>query len=298
MLSLLVEHDLVRHVLTIQIDVRPLGGDSFCIKLDASNPTVGEAKEQIEREQGTRQEQQELFHQPQRADGKAVREFDAEPEELKDAATELANGDVVVMSVLPGDRWERCSDRLQFSDGNLVVKGVGDRWSVERSYYAVGGQVLREGRHYWEVEILNSCDQGSGLTIGVIEADVEDLEFEADQDHSKLFMITAFCGALWGHVDDSDDEELHGQVGALVAGDRVGVLLDLDKGSLDFFKNGERASGYPAGHVTGPLLCAVAIGRENQAVRLHWSLEEPRGSQQSGEKKEAKPTKQAKHTKK
>jgi hypothetical protein len=44
LLPLLLAHGLIRRVRTIQIQVRPLGGDSFKITLDASQPTVGEAK--------------------------------------------------------------------------------------------------------------------------------------------------------------------------------------------------------------------------------------------------------------
>ena len=43
-------------------------------------------------------------------------------------------------------------------------------------------------------------------------------------------------------------------------GDRVGVLLDLDDGSLRFFKNGvEHGPGYPAGSVTGPVARAAQM---------------------------------------
>ena len=43
LLPLLLAHSLVRRVRTIQIHVRPLGGDSFKVALGASKPTVGEA---------------------------------------------------------------------------------------------------------------------------------------------------------------------------------------------------------------------------------------------------------------
>ena len=43
-------------------------------------------------------------------------------------------------------------------------------------------------------------------------------------------------------------------------GDRMGILLDLDDGSLRFFKNGvEHGPGYPAGSVTGPVAPAVQM---------------------------------------
>jgi hypothetical protein len=49
LLPLLLARGLIRRVRTIQIEVRPLGGDSFKVTLDASKPDVGEAKAEIAR---------------------------------------------------------------------------------------------------------------------------------------------------------------------------------------------------------------------------------------------------------
>jgi hypothetical protein len=98
-LSLLLAHGLVRRVRTILIEVRPLGGDSLMVTLDASKPTVGEAKAEIARTQGTAESRQELYRVAERADGLDVREDDAEPELLDDESMVLADGDVVAMAV-------------------------------------------------------------------------------------------------------------------------------------------------------------------------------------------------------
>jgi hypothetical protein len=98
-LPLLLAHGLIRRVRTILIEVRPLGGDSLKVTLDASKPTVGEAKAEIARSQGTAAGCQELYRVAERADGLAVREDDAEPELLDDESRELEDGDVVAMAV-------------------------------------------------------------------------------------------------------------------------------------------------------------------------------------------------------
>jgi hypothetical protein len=98
-LSLLLAHGLVRRVRTILIEVRPLGGDSLMVMLDASKPTVGEAKVEIARMQGTAAGCQELYRVAERSDGLAVREDDAEPELLEDESVALGDGDVVAMAV-------------------------------------------------------------------------------------------------------------------------------------------------------------------------------------------------------
>jgi hypothetical protein len=92
-------HGVVRRVRTILIEVRPLGGDSLMVTLDASKPTVGEAKAEITRTQGTAAVCQELYRVAERADGLAVREDDAEPEPLEDESMVLRDGVVVAMAV-------------------------------------------------------------------------------------------------------------------------------------------------------------------------------------------------------
>jgi hypothetical protein len=99
MLPLLIAHGFLRRVRTIQVEVRPLGGDSFKITLDASVPTVKEAKAEIARSQGTAAACQELYRVAERADGLAVREDDAEPEPLEDESIVLEEGDLVAMAV-------------------------------------------------------------------------------------------------------------------------------------------------------------------------------------------------------
>jgi hypothetical protein len=84
---------------TIQIEVGSLGGDSFKIILDESLPTVGKAKAEIARVQGTRRGKQELYKVATRADGGAVREDDAEPELLDDDDMKLRDGEIVAMAV-------------------------------------------------------------------------------------------------------------------------------------------------------------------------------------------------------
>jgi hypothetical protein len=53
LLALLLAHSIVRRVHTIEVDVQPLGGDSFKVALDTRRPLVSEAKAEIARLQGT-----------------------------------------------------------------------------------------------------------------------------------------------------------------------------------------------------------------------------------------------------
>jgi hypothetical protein len=80
-------------------------------------------------------------------------------------------------------------------------------------------------------------------------------------------------GTLCGNSKENDDE-----AGPYKQGDRVGVLLDLNNGSLLFFKNGvQHGPGYPAGSVTGTVMAAVELGYENDAARLYGNVAFPAG---------------------
>jgi hypothetical protein len=58
----------------------------------------------------------------------------------------------------------------------------------------------------------------------------------------------------------------------------VGVKLDLDNGSLRFFKNGvQHGPGYAAGSMTGPVVAAVQMANKDERVRLLPYAEAPAG---------------------
>ena len=162
LLPLLLAHGLIRRVRTIAVEVRPLSGESFDIKLNAKAPTVGEAKEQIEREEGTKPRSQLLCRVQVSSDGSNVREFDQEPEELKEDGMALEEGDVIAMGVMPDPvQWRTWpADTVTVSEeGKLATQTVNYQYSLTHT-----GEELTEGRHYWEVEIAG---QVSGTYVGI-----------------------------------------------------------------------------------------------------------------------------------
>jgi hypothetical protein len=325
-LSLLLTHGFIRRVRTILIEVRPLGGDSLKVTLDASKPTVGEAKAEIARSQGTAAGCQELYRVAERADGLAVREDDAEPELLDDESMVLEDGDVVAMAVKvrrlanlnPVHKISDLfflyifsfkplnDDAMELGDGETVAMGIGVKesplvWSncdEERVALSEGGAVatlsedvdsgidtlvtsgvqLTVGTHYWEVELLS--DSGGELYVGVARPNLPPNEDHAayaadaeDGDGDTVWFIHDANGCLFGNGNYEADE-----AGRYIQGDRVGMLLDLDNGSLRFFKNGvQHGPGYPAGSVTGPVVAAVQIYGQLDSVRLLPDAKSPAG---------------------
>jgi hypothetical protein len=98
------------------------------IRLDVANPTVGEAKAEVARVQGTEVAREELYRVAVREDGKAVREDDAEPESLDDDLLALEEGAVVAMAVKDSPfLWRTFPDGLvELSEGGTVATHLKD----------------------------------------------------------------------------------------------------------------------------------------------------------------------------
>jgi hypothetical protein len=263
LLPLLLAHGIVRRVRTIEVTVQPLGGDNFTIKLNAAAPSVGEAKAEIARTQGTSEARQELYKVAVRADGSAVREDDEEPEPLDDDAIELGAGQMVAMAVKEAPMvWRTCDEeRVTLSEGGAVATTLDNDDGSDT--LVTSGVELTAGKNYWEVEILN--DQAStGFCIGVARPNLDPNGNYAEKERTDGWFIDTYEGGLWGNGKGDG----HG-AGYINEGNHVGVLLDLNDGSLRFFKNGvQHGPGYPAGSVTGPVVCAVQLSGFDTSARL------------------------------
>jgi hypothetical protein len=267
-LPLLLAHGLIRRVRTFQIQIRPLGGDSFKITLEASKPTVGEAKVAITRSQGTPEARQELYKVTERADGLAVREDDAEPELLDDESMLLGDGEIVAMAVKESPllwRSHRCCS-VTLSEDGAVATHTAEGYSLTTT-----GIELTEGKHYWEVELLS--ENVKSIFIGISRPNLDPTGKYLQRGCTNSWLICADNGALYGNDKQNNDG-----AGGYTQGERVGVLLDLDNGSLHFFKNGvAHGSGYVAGSVTGPVVHALQVFYADKSVRLLPDAQAPAG---------------------
>jgi hypothetical protein len=212
---------------------------------------------------------QELYKVVQRADGLAVREDDAEPELLDDESMLLGDGEIVAMAVKESPLLWRTfpADRTTLSEGGAVAthtaQGPG-RFSLTTT-----GTELTEGRHYWEVELLSK--DLSNTLIGISRPNLEPTQGYYRSDCTDSWFIECSTGTLCGNGKNGGD-----RAGPYKQGDRVGVLLDLDNGSIRFFKNGvQHGPGYPAGSATGPVVHAVHTLKVGASVRLLPNAEAP-----------------------
>jgi hypothetical protein len=109
------------------------------------------------------------------------------------------------------------------------------------------------------------------IYIGISRPNLDPTGYYYRSTCTDSWFISAFSGALCGNGKAGDNE-----AGIYKQGDRVGVLLDLDSGSLRFFKNGvQHGPGYAAGSVTGPVVHAVQMYRKDASVRLLPDAEAP-----------------------
>jgi hypothetical protein len=180
---------------------------------------------------------------------------------------ELKDGDVVAMAVKETPLlWRTVAEGfVTLSEGGAVATQhtIDDEWSLTTT-----GTELTEGRHYWEVELL------SGIII-IIGISRPNLDPTGDYHHRECtdgWFIHCYDGSLCGNGKDC----FANGAGSYNLGDRVGMLVDLDNGSLRFFKNGvQHGPGYAAGSVTGPVVAAVQMYEKAQSVRLLPNAEAP-----------------------
>jgi hypothetical protein len=130
---------------------------------------------------------------------------------------------------------------------------------------------LTEGKHYWEVEVLYTGASTVPMFIGISRPNLDPRGDYIPSGCTDAWFISTENGALYGNGEYNLDE-----AGEYTEGDRVGVLLDLDGGSLQFFKNSVRhGPGYAAGSVTGPVVHAVQTYYKTTSVRLLTNAEAP-----------------------
>jgi hypothetical protein len=153
---------------------------------------------------------------------------------------------------------------IMLSEGGAVATETGGSYTLTTS-----GTELTEGRHYWEVELLS--EDMSGIFIGISRPNLDPIGTYYLRNCTDSWSIFANSGTLWGN-----GRSFSNLAGAYKQGDCVGVLLDLNDGSLRFFKNGvQHGPGYAAGSVTGPVVAAVQMCNKDDSVRLLSNAEAP-----------------------
>ena len=127
-----------------------------------------------------------------------------------------------------------------------------------------GGDELTEGVHYIEVKLGGDLDHDLYVGIARPGLDTADGSDYAVKTCMDAWFMGCCDGSLYGNGKAESDE-----AGAYEVGDRVGMLIDLDEGSLQFFKNSvKNGPGWGAGSVTGPVVLAMHLVYVGQSGRV------------------------------
>ena len=160
----------------------------------------------------------------------------------------LGSGSVVFMLHRLGWRWDACGSEIKLSEEGLVAtKNTNYGWQL-----VTGGSPMTEGRHYWEVEYTSAAASWIVFMVGAVRPGLDHDKYHARTNDA--YFISGYSGSLFGNGKDTANPQ-----GAFAAGDRIGVLLDLDAGWLRYYRNNKRCGpGFTEG-VTGPLVRAAQL---------------------------------------
>jgi hypothetical protein len=150
-----------------------------------------------------------------------------------------------------GTIWTEHSPSVTVGEEGQLATKTGGQYEYSTVF---GGQQLTAGVHYMEVEVGGEM---RALYVGIARPglDTADGKNYREKGCMDAWFMHAENGTLCGNGKHFDDG-----AGGFKAGDRIGLLLDLDNDSLLFFKNGEKhGPGYGAGSVTGTMTFNVEV---------------------------------------
>ena len=162
-------------------------------------------------------------------------------------------------------------------DGALATR---ERTNPDDFFYrsAQSKPVMRSGRHFAQLTLV----AGDFAIFGVQEPGSFDVEGETDADpaergaapngadaedcHRRCFYHSADGGRLLVPFGGWPTRHWEGRQSATAVGDRIGMLLDIDQGSLSVWKNGEPLGVMQDWGLTGRFCWSVAV--YHQSVRI------------------------------
>jgi hypothetical protein len=151
----------------------------------------------------------------------------------------------------------RSHETIAVSEGGALLT-VEEEDGAYEYRTAASKAVMRAGRHY--VQFTEMC--GDIMYFGVIRpgCDVEGGQ-NAPHVHGHCFYYTREGSCCPGY------RVWEGMLGAHAEGDRIGLLLDLDQGSMTVYKNDKRL-GVMATGLSGEYCWAVSLYEEDDSARI------------------------------
>ena len=153
---------------------------------------------------------------------------------------------------------------LSLSDGNLTTATDGTANQTARGSFSVSS-----GKWYFETTLPSAngtTSQASG--VGVAAPHIGGVDGSSGPGYAIIYRETG--GAFLGNGSSRSDPAA-GTHATYVAGDIIGVALDIDNGDVEFFKNGVSAATYnfPTHAVSGTKWTIESLMRQADSVVVH-----------------------------
>ncbi|XP_042891724.1 E3 ubiquitin-protein ligase TRIM9-like [Penaeus japonicus] len=164
--------------------------------------------------------------------------------------------------------WFSLDRTLSHPECRLIAGGAGVTCESYEHRVALASVGFSRGRHYWQFTV-DSYDANADVVFGVARLKVDREGMLGNDVHGWAM-----------YIDHQRSWFLHGAAhhgrsdGGVGVGSTVGVLLDLNHGTLTFYVNDEQQGDVAFTDLEGLMYPAVSVNR-NVTVTLHTSLDPP-----------------------
>lgn len=122
----------------------------------------------------------------------------------------------------------------------LMQQGAACTTGVRPTWNTVVGDVPvpQTGQSYWEVEVTSLGTAGREFMVGVAASSFTNLGSFLDSSNAGWGIYHNSAGAVFLRANGANQGNSYAEAFPIDTGTRVGVLVDADRGSLLFFRNG------------------------------------------------------------
>ncbi len=153
--------------------------------------------------------------------------------------------------------FDKAHEGIDLSEGNAVVTKT--EYDVYGYRTAASGAVLKGGGRHM---VQFTKRKGNGMLFGLIRADWDVEGGSYAQDVRGHSFYSTYDGNRYPSRSGWE-----GRQAAHEEGDRIGLLLDLDQGTMTVYKNDERL-GVMATGLSGEYSWAVSLGEHGGSTRI------------------------------
>lgn len=150
------------------------------------------------------------------------------------------------MEVLSGSRYHFKLVTVSPANGSainahaFITQGVSCTTGLRPQWNTAVGDMLvpQTGQTYWEVAVTSLGTAGREFMVGVVATCFTNLSSFLDSANSGWGVYHNSAGAVFLRANGSNQGSSYAEVFHIEEGTRIGILVDADRGTLLFFRNG------------------------------------------------------------